>query len=424
MKKNLYTYLAGNEYPGRGICIGRSPDGTKAMIAYWIMGRSANSRNRVFDAIPGGIRTVAADPAKLEDPHLIIYNPVLTLNDTTIVTNGDQTDTIYRYMRDNLFPGYGFEAALATRTFEDDAPNFTPRISGVVDMRRGGYKLSILKSCDGNPASVQRQTFDYPQPVAGEGHFISTYVKNGALAQGIYTNTLPDPELRWEKTGQVNFGLDASLFNNRIHWSLDLYYSKTRDLLLDVPIPVLTGFRSTLTNVGKLENRGVEFLLSTRNIDNGDFLWTTDFNISANRNKVLKLGANNAPIMVTNNDAISKTEVGQPVGNYFGYVFDGVLSQADIDKGIPVYPGSEAGDPKVRDVNKDGKINADDRTIIGNYQPDFTWGMTNNFSYKGFELSIMLSGSQGGEIMNQQARFTKIFNNNRNAYKSVANFWR
>ena len=160
MKKNLYTYLAGNEYPGRGICIGRSPDGTKAMIAYWIMGRSANSRNRVFDAIPGGIRTVAADPAKLEDPHLIIYNPVLTLNDTTIVTNGDQTDTIYRYMRDNLFPGYGFEAALATRTFEDDAPNFTPRISGVVDMRRGGYKLSILKSCDGNPASVQRQTFD------------------------------------------------------------------------------------------------------------------------------------------------------------------------------------------------------------------------------------------------------------------------
>lgn len=180
MKKNLYTYLAGNEYPGRGICIGRSPDGTKAMIAYWIMGRSANSRNRVFDAIPGGIRTVAADPAKLEDPHLIIYNPVLTLNDTTIVTNGDQTDTIYRYMRDNLFPGYGFEAALATRTFEDDAPNFTPRISGVVDMRRGGYKLSILKSCDGSPASVQRQTFDYPQPVAGEGQLITTYQKNGS----------------------------------------------------------------------------------------------------------------------------------------------------------------------------------------------------------------------------------------------------
>lgn len=179
MKKNLYKYLSGNEYPGRGIVLGLTPDGQKAVIAYWIMGRSANSRNRVFEAIPGGIRTVAADPAKLEDPHLIIYNAVLTLRETTVVTNGDQTDTIVHFMNENLFPGYSFEAALTTRTYEDDAPNFTPRISGVVDMRGGAYKLSIVKSCDGNAASVQRQTFDYPQPVAGEGHFISTYLKNG-----------------------------------------------------------------------------------------------------------------------------------------------------------------------------------------------------------------------------------------------------
>ena len=181
MKKNLYKYLSGNEYPGRGICIGLAPDGAHVMIGYWIMGRSANSRNRVFEALPerGGIRTVAADPAKMQDPHLIIYNPVLTLGDTTIVTNGDQTDTIYNFIRDGLFPGYSFEAALATRTFEDDAPNFTPRISGVVDMRLGGYKLSILKSCEGNDDSVQRQTFDYTQPVAGEGHLLTTYQKNG-----------------------------------------------------------------------------------------------------------------------------------------------------------------------------------------------------------------------------------------------------
>ena len=160
--------------------LGLTPDGQKALIAYWIMGRSANSRNRVFEAIPGGIRTVAADPAKLEDPHLIIYNAVLTPRETTVVTNGDQTDTIVHFMNENLFPGYSFEAALATRTYEDDAPNFTPRISGVMDMRNGAYKLSIVKSCEGNAASVQRQTFDYPQPVAGEGHFISTYLKNGA----------------------------------------------------------------------------------------------------------------------------------------------------------------------------------------------------------------------------------------------------
>ena len=132
MKKNLYKYLAGNEYPGRGIVLGLTPDSKKAVVAYWIMGRSANSRNRVFEPIEGGIRTVAADPAKLEDPHLIIYNAVLTLRETTVVTNGDQTDTIARFMNGNLFPGYSFEAALATRTYEDDAPNFTPRISGVV----------------------------------------------------------------------------------------------------------------------------------------------------------------------------------------------------------------------------------------------------------------------------------------------------
>ena len=179
MKKNVYKYLAGNEYPGRGICIGKTPSGQTAMIAYFIMGRSTNSRNRVFDPIDGGIRTKAADPSKMTDPHLIIYNPVLTLGKTTIVTNGDQTNTIYDFISRNEFPGYGFEAALATRTFEDDKPNWTPRISGVLDMRLGGYKLSILKSNEGNEQSVQRFTFDYPQPVAGEGHFISTYKCNG-----------------------------------------------------------------------------------------------------------------------------------------------------------------------------------------------------------------------------------------------------
>jgi IMP cyclohydrolase len=179
MKENLCNYLAGNDYPGRGICIGKTPGGQKAIIAYFIMGRSTNSRNRVFDPINGGIRTKAADPSKMTDSHLIIYHPVLTFDKTTIVTNGDQTNNIYDFMKKNKFPGYNFEAALATRTFEDDKPNWTPRISGVVDMRTGGYKLSILKSDEGDERSVQRFTFDYSEPLAGEGHFISTYRCNG-----------------------------------------------------------------------------------------------------------------------------------------------------------------------------------------------------------------------------------------------------
>ena len=175
-KIDLSAYLSGNEYPRRGICIGVTPDGKQALIGYFIMGRSANSRNRVFAPIEGGIETRAADPAKLEDPHLIIYNPVLTLGDEHIVTNGDQTNTIY----DAIQQGGSFESGLRTRTFEDDGPNWTPRISGIVNAHSGAYKLSILKSADGNGDSVQRYFFEYGQPVAGEGHFISTYKCNGS----------------------------------------------------------------------------------------------------------------------------------------------------------------------------------------------------------------------------------------------------
>ena len=175
-KIDLNEYLASNEYPGRGIAVAKAPDGRQMFIGYFIMGRSENSRNRVFDPVPerGGICTMAADPAKLEDPSLIIYNPVLTLGKTHIVTNGDQTDTIF----DEMSRGKSFADALRTRTFEPDEPNYTPRISAVV-YADGSYQMSILKSADGNGDSVQRYFFDYPQPVAGEGHFISTYKHNG-----------------------------------------------------------------------------------------------------------------------------------------------------------------------------------------------------------------------------------------------------
>ncbi len=179
MIQSLYEYLSKNEYPGRGIAIGTSPSGEKTMIAYFIMGRSENSRNRIFETIPGGICTKAADPSKMEDPHLIIYNPVRTIASTTIVTNGDQTDTICDFISHEAYPGYSFEAALATRAFEDDAPNFTPRISGAVSHGEGGFKLSILKSDEGCEDAVLRQYFDYPNPRKGEGRFISTYQGNG-----------------------------------------------------------------------------------------------------------------------------------------------------------------------------------------------------------------------------------------------------
>ncbi|MEY8426912.1 IMP cyclohydrolase [Lachnospiraceae bacterium 46-15] len=177
-KMSLEMELKGNAYPGRGIVIGKSADGTKAVTAYFIMGRSENSRNRVFVEDGEGIRTQAFDPSKLTDPSLIIYAPVRVLGNKTIVTNGDQTDTIYEGMDKQLT----FEQCLRTREFEPDAPNYTPRISGIMHLEGGGYNyaMSILKSSNGNPDSCHRYTFAYEAPVNGEGHFIHTYMCDGS----------------------------------------------------------------------------------------------------------------------------------------------------------------------------------------------------------------------------------------------------
>ena len=174
---SIEQQLKENAYPGRGIIIGKTPDGTKAVTAYFIMGRSSNSRNRVFVEDGEGIRTEAFDPSKLEDPSLIIYAPVRVLGNKTIVTNGDQTDTIYELMDKQQT----FEQALRTREFEPDAPNYTPRISGIMHIENGryNYAMSILKSNNGNPDACNRYTFAYTNPVSGEGHFIHTYMQDG-----------------------------------------------------------------------------------------------------------------------------------------------------------------------------------------------------------------------------------------------------
>lgn len=170
---NLYEELKGNTYPGRGIVIGKSEDGNNMVIAYFIMGRSENSRNRVFIPDGEGLKTKAFCEEKLVDPSLIIYSPVRVINGKTIVTNGDQTDTVYDFISE----GKTFEDALRTRQFEPDAPNFTPRISGIVE--GDFYKLSILKSADGDPSGDHRYFYEYYGEKAGSGHFIHTYKCDG-----------------------------------------------------------------------------------------------------------------------------------------------------------------------------------------------------------------------------------------------------
>ena len=176
-KLDISKELKSNSYPGRGIIIGKSSDGKYAVTAYFIMGRSVNSRNRIFVEDGEGIRTQAFDPSKLTDPSLIIYAPVRVLGNKTIVTNGDQTDTIYEGMDKQMT----FEQSLRSREFEPDGPNYTPRISGIMHIENGtyNYAMSILKSNNGSPDSCNRYTFAYENPAAGEGHFIHTYKCDG-----------------------------------------------------------------------------------------------------------------------------------------------------------------------------------------------------------------------------------------------------
>ena len=208
VQKNLSKELAANTYPGRGIVVGRSKDGRYAVTAYFIMGRSANSRNRVFVEDGEGIRTQAADPSKMEDPSLIIYAPVRVLGTNTIVTNGDQTDTIYQ----GLMDGKTFGESLKVRTFEPDAPNYTPRISALMDIRGGEYeyKMHIIKSADSDPDSSVHFTFSYENPKAGEGHFIHTYLSDG--------NPLPSFEGEPERVG-ISGDIDA--FTDEVWASLN-----------------------------------------------------------------------------------------------------------------------------------------------------------------------------------------------------------
>ena len=171
---NLYRLLEGNPYPGRGIVLGRSADNRFAVAAYFIMGRSENSRNRVFVPTEDGIRTQAHDPSKMTDPSLIIYHPVRQAGRGLVVTNGDQTDTV----RDYLLEGKTFAQALHTREFEPDAPNYTPRVSGLLSPD-GSFQLSILKSADGDPGCCCRYFYHYDRPLPGEGRFIHTYMGDG-----------------------------------------------------------------------------------------------------------------------------------------------------------------------------------------------------------------------------------------------------
>lgn len=237
----------------------------------------------------------------------------------------------------------------------------------------------------------------------------SRYILGNSIVNGLGPNSLSNLDLGWEVMKQTDIGLDIGLFGNRLSFIIDYFDKTTSDLLLDVPVPGSTGFSSALQNIGKISNKGWEFTVSSKNLA-GDFKWNTDFNISFYKNKVLALGPSGDPIISRSRSFSPQThitQIGMPMASFYGYDAIGVyLDQADIDKS-PVVPGgagSKPGDLKFRDVDGDGVITANDRTIIGSNHPDFAYGMTNSFSYKNFSLSVLIDGVEGIEVLNGSRR--------------------
>jgi TonB-linked SusC/RagA family outer membrane protein len=257
----------------------------------------------------------------------------------------------------------------------------------------------------------------------------ASYVLGNTLVNGIGRSTLNNDQLSWESKKQLDIGLDFGLFNDRIYGGFDYYHSVTSDLLLNVNIASSAGFTTALTNVGEVENKGVEFTLNTRNTV-GKFQWSTDFNISANRNKVLKLGPTGDPILSVGSagDIRHITRIGDPVGSYYGYQVVGVYQTMDQIKAAPKdllvgAGGARPGDLQFKDINGDGQITQLDRTTLGNYMPDFTYGITNKFRYANFDLSIFVQGVEGREILNLTQRH--LFNGeaNFNSYAAYKDRW-
>lgn len=249
----------------------------------------------------------------------------------------------------------------------------------------------------------------------------------GNEVNGLIQSTIANPELTWEKSQQTNIGIDLGLFNNRIFLLADYYTTKTSDLLLNVSISSVSGFQTTLQNLGEVENKGFEVALRTKNFV-GDFTWETDINFSTNSNEVLSLNENNEPIFSAGSAGIRHvTRVGDPIGSYFGYVVDGIYqNQAEIDS-APVdtqAPDASPGDFRFKDINNDGEITTEDRTVTGSYFPDFTWGINNRFAYKGIDFSFLIQGVEGNEILNLTSRHLKNGEANFNSYAVFNERWR
>jgi TonB-linked SusC/RagA family outer membrane protein len=251
-----------------------------------------------------------------------------------------------------------------------------------------------------------------------------TYILGGQRAIGLGPGRVPNPNLKWEKTSQANIGIDMGFLNNRITFVADAYYKITNDLLLNAPLPYSTGYESIFRNIGRVENKGIELMVSTVNFDK-DFQWITDANISFNTNKVLELGAQGddifpGPGFVTQTNIL---RVGQPIGSLWGWTRDGIFQNEQEVSQHGAQPNARPGDIRYKDINNDGVIDSQDQSIIGNTAPKYIFGFINSFSYKKFNLIIELQGVQGNDVMNLNPIVLEDRQTQANSYATLMDRW-
>lgn len=339
-----------------------------------------------------------------------------------MITGALRADGASRFGKNNRW-GYFPSVSLGWRISEE---KFMNSLEFIDDLKlRASYGLT------GN--------FNIPNYGAqGELAYYS-YVLGGSspdAIKGAAPKSMPNPDLKWEKTAQVNVGFDATLFKNRLTLGLDLYNSNTYDLLLNVPVPMTTGYTTRLENIGKVNNKGIEFNIST-NHQMGDVTWSAYFNISKNINEVKALGPGNADIISSGSvgNAYFITRVGEPIGSYYLPVVEGVYkNQAEVDASLhyvdsPSNYGladTKPGDFKFKDVNGDGILDISDidRAIVGNYMPDFTYGFGANIAWKGIDLGVIFQGVYGNEILNLSRRYFYNHEGNMNNYKGALDRWK
>ncbi|MDR2810319.1 MAG: TonB-dependent receptor, partial [Tannerellaceae bacterium] len=331
-------------------------------------------------------------------------------NNRYYLTASIRSDGSSRFGKNNRF-GYFPSGSVAWRLSEE---NFLKEIDWLSDLKiRGSFGLTGNNNIPNYGAIGTMENKNY---VFG--------ANTGNVVTGLAQKSFSNNDLTWEKTQQLDFGLELSLFKSRLSFTFDVYNRNTTDLLLEVDIPTITGFSKAWRNIGKVNNKGVEFSLNTINIQNKDFLWNTKLNVSANRNKVKALGPSGDPIQSDGGAGTTHiTMIGEVMGSFYGYKQIGVyMNQADLDNN-PHLADSHIGDVKYADIDGNGTIDANDRTIIGNNEPKFTWGMSNRFLYKNFDLSFVLQGVHGRDVLHLSKRFYENLEGNQNQMRTTLSRW-